>query len=61
MTALFYCYGLLMGILVGFFISEYLNRKREEKEKREKEFQKILDKANEIKYTIIARNERGNK
>ncbi len=58
MNALFFCYELLMGILIGFFISEYLNRKREEKEKREKEFQKILDKVNEIKYTIITENER---
>ena len=60
MNALFYCYGLLLGILVGFFISEYINYRMEQRERR-KELQKILDKANEIKYTIIARNERRQK
>lgn len=60
MTALFFCYGLIMGTLIGFFISEYFNYRMEQRERR-KELQKILDKANEIKYTIIARNERRQK
>ena len=36
MNALFYCYGLLLGVLIGFFISEYFNYKEEQKKKNSK-------------------------